>query len=63
MQVTQPREYLVQYQYWMSYRNCYETDTVVVQSDSVSAARKVAMDEMGINEILTVKELTHYTAH
>jgi hypothetical protein len=58
MQVTQAREYLVHYQYWMSYRNCYETDTVVVRSDSLSAARKVAMDEMGINEILTVKELT-----
>jgi hypothetical protein len=58
MQVAQTREYLVHYQYWISYRNCYETDTVVVQADSVSAARKVAMDEMGINEILTVKELT-----
>jgi hypothetical protein len=57
MQVTQTREYLVHYQYWMSYRNCYETDTVVVRSDSLSAARKVAMDEMGINEILTVTEL------
>ena len=57
MQVTQAREYLVQYQYWMSYRNCYETGTVVVRSDSLSAARKVAMDEMGINEILTVTEL------
>jgi hypothetical protein len=58
MQVAQTREYLVHYQYWMSHRNCYETDSTVVQADSVSAARKVAMDEMGINEILTVKELT-----
>jgi hypothetical protein len=58
MQVTQTREYLVHYQYWMSYRNCYETDSVVVQAGSLSSASKVAMDEMGINEILAVKELT-----
>jgi hypothetical protein len=58
MQVAQTREYLVHYQYWMSYRNCYETDTVVVHADSLSAARKVAMDEMGINEIFTVTELS-----
>jgi len=58
LQVTQTREYLVHYQYWSSYRNCYETDTVVVQSDSLPTARKVAMDEMGINEILTVTELS-----
>jgi hypothetical protein len=58
MQVAQTREYLVHFQYWTSHRNCYETDSVVVQADSLSAARKVSMDEMGINEILTVTELT-----
>jgi hypothetical protein len=56
MQATLSREYLVHYQYWMSYRNCYETDTVVVEANSVDAARKVAMDEMGILEILSIKQ-------
>jgi hypothetical protein len=57
MQATQTRQFAVHYQYWMSYRNSYETDLAVVEADSVAAARKVAMDEMGILEILSVKEL------
>lgn len=55
MQAIQTREYLVHYQYWMSHRSSYETDTVVVEASSVADARKVAMDEMGILEILSIK--------
>lgn len=57
MQATQTRQFAVHYQYWMSYRNSYETDLAIVEADSVAAARKVAMDEMGILEILSVVEL------
>ncbi len=57
MQATQTRQYAVHYQYWMSFRNSYETDLAIVDADSAAAARKVAMDEMGILEILNVVEL------
>jgi hypothetical protein len=57
MQTKQNQEYIVHYQYWMDYRNSYETDSVVVVANSVNAARELAMNEMGILEVINVSAL------
>jgi hypothetical protein len=56
MQTKQNQEYIVHYQYWMDYRNSYETDSVVVVANSVNAAIEEA-NEMGILEIINVSAL------
>ena len=56
MQTKQNQEYIVHYQYWVDYRNSYETDSVVVVANSVNAAIEEA-NEMGILEIINVSAL------
>ena len=57
MQTKQNQEYIVHYQYWVDYRNSYETDSVVVVANSVNAALDAAIHEMGILDVINVSAL------
>mgnify|MGYP006280244089 CR=1 FL=1 len=51
------KTFMVIYQHWMTYRQSYVVDSIVVEAESRSEALRIAQQDYYLQEILSINEM------